>query len=264
MEVVWEYGMYGVLLLWAGWQIRRLDINTQRLVGTLSRDSAWIPTVAFLAPVILVFSLGSWLLFYAVASLVAPSVRQFTAEMVSLPIPWILTVLVAPPVEELIFRGILLHRWSIKWGLRKAMILSSLAFAILHMNPIGMFVFGYVMAVLYIRSRTLIAPIACHMLNNALALAAGESLTSGTVSKTSFIAVTAFCTIGAGAWLFYFLRENRGGVDWCAPYFAPSASPLAPERRPGTHSVEGGGPVEHPDEPPHDPLDASERPPDHL
>src|SRR2546428_5551118 len=44
-EALLEYGIYAVILLWVGWQIRRRGISTQRLVGALSRDSAWIPRI---------------------------------------------------------------------------------------------------------------------------------------------------------------------------------------------------------------------------
>ncbi len=73
----------------------------------------------------------------------------------------------APLAEELIFRGILLQRWSTKWGLRWGLIASSGLFGLLHFNnPVGLTLFGLVMGLLYIRTRSLWVPIACHALNN--------------------------------------------------------------------------------------------------
>jgi uncharacterized protein len=260
-DVVVQYAVYGMMLLWAGWQIRRLGIDPRRLIGTLSRDSAWIPAVAVLVPVIATFSFGWGLLFLAFLTSVAPRVGQMVTQSLSLPVSWVLIVLVAPPVEELIFRGILLHRWGLKWGLTKAVLFSSLAFAILHANPIGMFVFGCVMAILYIKSRTLIVPVLCHSLNNAIAFALSAS---PAMRAASFSSVMVWAVPGAlvsGACLFYFLRRNWSGPDWRAPYFAASESSGAAEAMPAAGAVEGEAPAEPPGHLPHDLPGPSEPPP---
>jgi len=73
---------------------------------------------------------------------------------------------VAPILEETVFRGVLLHRWSYKYGLTSAVLLSSAIFAALHTDPFGAFVFGIFMSYLYIRSGSLLLPIICHGLYN--------------------------------------------------------------------------------------------------
>jgi membrane protease YdiL (CAAX protease family) len=233
-EIVVSYGIYGVILLWAWWQFRRLGINTPRLIGTLSRDSVWIPMMAVIVPVVGMFSVGSWLVLLAFLSHTAPSVGTVltqTASQTIASIPWGLGVLVAPPVEELLFRGILLHRWSAKWGLRKAVLLTSLAFAVLHVGAIGMFVFGYVMAVLYIRSRTLIVPIICHALNNALAFSLSGTRNTGTASLSILFPFAALCTVVTGACILYFVVRYWPGADCHAPYF-PGDSRSLPDSTP--------------------------------
>ena len=80
-------------------------------------------------------------------------------------------VLLAPVVEEFFVRGILLTRWSIKWGTPKAILMSSLLFGILHTNIIGTFFAGYVLSILYIRTKSLLIPISIHMANNLIASA---------------------------------------------------------------------------------------------
>ncbi len=82
-----------------------------------------------------------------------------------------LLVVYAPLVEELIFRGILLQRWSVKWGLRRGLVASSVLFGALHLNnPMGLTLFGLVMGLLYVRTCSLWVPIACHALNNLAAV----------------------------------------------------------------------------------------------
>ncbi|MGC1309695.1 MAG: type II CAAX endopeptidase family protein [Phormidesmis sp.] len=79
----------------------------------------------------------------------------------------LLLLVYAPLVEELIFRGFLLQRWSARWGLTWGIVASSVLFGALHWNnPLGLTLFGLVMGLLYVRSRSLWVPIACHSLNN--------------------------------------------------------------------------------------------------
>ncbi len=75
-------------------------------------------------------------------------------------------VILAPIIEEFTFRGLLLHRWGEKWGMLKAMMLSSFLFGILHQDPIGAMAFGLAMSVLYLKTQTLLIPILCHGFNN--------------------------------------------------------------------------------------------------
>lgn len=78
----------------------------------------------------------------------------------------------APVVEETLFRGVVLSRWTSKWTLRRGVIMSSLAFGVLHVDLLGAVAFGYVAAVLYVRSRSLAVPILLHVVNNVTALTA--------------------------------------------------------------------------------------------
>lgn len=84
----------------------------------------------------------------------------------------LLFTVLAPVIEEIFFRGVLLHRWAHRWNLRKAVVFSSIFFAVLHMEPFGSFLFGILMSILYVRTGSLVAPITLHMLNNVLVLPA--------------------------------------------------------------------------------------------
>jgi membrane protease YdiL (CAAX protease family) len=75
-------------------------------------------------------------------------------------------VVLAPVIEEFAFRGLLLHRWGEKYGLKTAIVLSSLLFGIGHTDPIGAAAFGAAMCFIYLRTRTLLVPILCHALTN--------------------------------------------------------------------------------------------------
>ena len=99
----------------------------------------------------------------------------------------VLVVVVAPVVEEVVFRGILLHRWAQKWGAGRGLLFSSLAFGVLHADILGHTVFGIVMGLLYVRTRGLWVPIACHMFTNAFAVV-GQALPWGVKNDVYTIA----------------------------------------------------------------------------
>jgi MFS family permease len=80
-------------------------------------------------------------------------------------------VVLAPIIEETIFRGLLFSRLTKKWGMTRAMIVSSVLFGLLHPDPVGKFVFGFVACVLYVHTQTLILPIVLHALHNGIVFA---------------------------------------------------------------------------------------------
>ncbi|HDR7622330.1 CPBP family intramembrane glutamic endopeptidase [Bacillus mycoides] len=83
---------------------------------------------------------------------------------------FIMVVFIAPIVGEFVFRGFLLQRFAAKWGTSIAMVVVALLFACLHVDFLGAVVFSIVLSIVYIRTKSLLMPIAIHMLNNALVL----------------------------------------------------------------------------------------------
>ncbi|PEZ88655.1 CPBP family intramembrane metalloprotease [Bacillus cereus] len=85
---------------------------------------------------------------------------------------FIMVVFIAPIVGEFVFRGFLLQRFASKWGTSIAMVVVALLFACLHVDFLGAVVFSIVLSIVYIRTKSLLMPIAIHMLNNAFVLSA--------------------------------------------------------------------------------------------
>ncbi|MBK5486684.1 CPBP family intramembrane metalloprotease [Bacillus sp. TH17] len=85
---------------------------------------------------------------------------------------FIMVVFIAPIVGEFVFRGFLLQRFAAKWGTSIAMVVVALLFAILHVDFLGAAVFSIVLSIVYIRTKSLLMPIAIHMLNNTFVLCA--------------------------------------------------------------------------------------------
>jgi uncharacterized protein len=163
--------------VWAWRRCQHLQINVSDVIGKLPAKVSWLKIIG-LTVLVLAFSLGSGLVLLSLLSYLFPSlVMIFTqsskvedlaasaalADKVGL---FLVLVVFAPLTEEFLFRGIILNRWSQKWGMAKSLLTSSLFFGFLHANPVGLSMFGLVMGLLYLRTQTLWIPVICHTLNN--------------------------------------------------------------------------------------------------
>ena len=79
-------------------------------------------------------------------------------------------ILISPPVEELLFRGIFLNKMKMIVPVTFAVLISSLLFASLHSfgGILSAFVFGICMALLYLKTDNILVPILAHFINNLL------------------------------------------------------------------------------------------------
>ena len=81
-----------------------------------------------------------------------------------------IVVVLAPAVEEFLFRGLLLHRLAERLGVPLAVGLSGLLFGLVHDEVLGHTLFGVAAALLYLRTGSLWAPIILHAANNTVAV----------------------------------------------------------------------------------------------
>lgn len=171
------------ILLYALRRMRQLQISWRSILGSFPKNYRWMPLLG-LTLVLILLSLGVAFLSISLLSLSAPTftkslldnINEADAQVSSVPVlyhllQFIAVVIVAPVIEEFIFRGILIHIWATKWKTSSAIILSSLIFGLLHPNPIGISIAGIVWTILYIRTGNLFVPIVAHGMNNTLAIA---------------------------------------------------------------------------------------------
>ena len=94
-------------------------------------------------------------------------------EMCSNPLGVVAIALVAPIAEEVIFRwGIMRHLLRSGQQVGLAIVLSALAFGVIHMNPVQIFfasAMGVLLGLLYWRSGSLLMPCILHVVNNSVA-----------------------------------------------------------------------------------------------
>jgi len=155
---------------------RAQGIKIPQLIGPVPPLSPLIKYAATAIPVFLSSLGGAWLI-----SLFAPHffdgllsevMRNRPVGVFQTLLTFVLFVVLAPVVEEFTFRALLFTRLSAKYSPAKAIVISSLMFGLLHFDFIGAFVFGLVAATLYAQSRSLLAPIALHSVNNLIAFTA--------------------------------------------------------------------------------------------
>ncbi|MBT2582985.1 type II CAAX endopeptidase family protein [Planococcus sp. ISL-109] len=78
--------------------------------------------------------------------------------------------IIAPIAEEFVFRGLILNRLMAAFGFWNGLGLSSLLFAIFHINFFGAFLFAVVASLLYLKTGNLLVPILLHIANNLVAV----------------------------------------------------------------------------------------------
>ena len=143
---------------------------------------------------------------------------------------------VGPLVEEYVFRGLLLTRWERKFGLSTAVFGSAVAFGLLHTDWLGAALFGYIAALVYIHTRSLLGPIVLHIANNSLAyglevvfsLYAPEWLS--TVDELQdYWWIGVLTLVPAGLWLKWFIHNYDAARSGKTPYaLAESESAYLP------------------------------------
>ena len=83
----------------------------------------------------------------------------------------IASIIFAPVLEELVFRGVIFNRLKIRTGIIPAMLISSFIFAIGHDfgGIVSAFLFGLCMCIIYLKTDNIFITISIHFLNNVLA-----------------------------------------------------------------------------------------------
>lgn len=84
----------------------------------------------------------------------------------------ITSIIFAPLMEELIFRGVLFNRLKIRTGIIPAMLISSFLFGIGHEfgGMTSAFLFGICMCILYTKTDNILVPMSVHFINNVVAV----------------------------------------------------------------------------------------------
>ena len=231
--------VYGFFFLFNFGGLSRAGLSYDRLFGafpawrTLGRYALWV------VPLVIVSIAATYVLYLPLSYVFPGFVESWYLEdstvmiwtdgdnyILANAVNYLTIVLVAPVMEEFFARGILLTRWTVKWGVPSAVIASSIVFGLLHTNLIGGFCFACAMAIFYIRTKSLFVPIFLHILNNLTAWIM-QSLTMDFDTLTSYQTIAEFqesWVIGLIALVIsipcviLFCRYYLSEIDWRVPY----------------------------------------------
>lgn len=143
-------------------------------------------------------------------------------------------VVVAPLLEELVFRGVLFRGWRVRWSPVVALLVSSAAFGACHKLALGSFLSGVTYALLYTRTRSLWANLLAHSLHNGVVAAMGglhyfwsspRLVLDGPVAYGTFVLALL---IGTGVWLHFVIESWRTLGAPLSPDSLPAASAASP------------------------------------
>jgi membrane protease YdiL (CAAX protease family) len=165
------------------------DMGWRRFNGSALGDLVFGAAIAL--PVIFVTSLVAWVL-VNIFQVVPESPLPPTGVAVGLIVQLIAGAVIAPIAEEAVFRGFAISAWRRTVGERSAIARAALVFALAHVINVsadsfgeagGLIVVGFVTRLpvaialgwLYVRTRSIWAPIGLHMAFNAILLLAAES-----------------------------------------------------------------------------------------
>lgn len=145
--------------------------------GYISKErSTWSPiSISFLGFSILAM-LSCGVVVAAIAELLKgiPNIMEQTFDILASGWGGVLAIaIIGPTVEELVFRGAILKKLLQQYSPVKAILISSLLFAVFHINPAQMlpaFLLGALLAWTYYKTASLIPAILMHIVNNSLSV----------------------------------------------------------------------------------------------
>lgn len=236
VSVLW----YSIFYLLVARMLSSAQLSYSSLFGRCPGRST-LGQYALWAVPLIITAIGTIYLLYLPLSFLTPRFVEWLIIETDAPMIWtsgpgytianvlsfLLAAALAPLFEELI-RALLLTRWSFKWGAPKAIFVSSLIFGLVHTDIIGAFFFGYVMSVLYIKTRSLYVPITIHAANNLIAWAVEgvELLLSDSYPQSTLAEFQSWWWVGALAlvisapWVVRFVKRHIPTASWRVPYIA--------------------------------------------
>lgn len=204
--------------------LKKRNVSVAALIGPTQLAKRELVDAVLVAIACLIFSIGTGLIMVGILEVIAPEFTDQVMQMSSLVQPSSLPILqnllttgllviVAPTVEEFLFRGLLLHRWTLKWSLIPALIAAAIVFGVLHINPVGLSVFGIMMTLLYLKTCKLAVPMVAHAINNsvvALALWLPQAEPADASMNNISAGIVSLClALPLLSWLAYKLWVKR-------------------------------------------------------
>ncbi len=152
--------------------VHRKIKKTEEVEKVFNFSLGGIKKYLFIIPLTLVMML--WVdLFSSLIPMPDWAIKLFE-EAFNLSIPNIIMIsILAPLLEEILVRGLVLRGYLLNYTPNKAIIASAILFGVIHMNPwqfIAGFISGLFLGYLYYKTKSLFPSILVHFINNSLAV----------------------------------------------------------------------------------------------
>ncbi len=120
------------------------------------------------------------------------------------------SVILAPIIEELFFRGVLFNRLKIRTGIIAAMVISSALFAIGHEfgGITSAFVFGICMCIIYLKTDNILMTMSIHFLNNLVAVTLEAVNADAFLFQMPVAPITGIVSVIAGLLIIVYIFEE--------------------------------------------------------
>jgi CAAX protease family protein len=195
-EIVLQYCGHAVIGIFVAAAIWFAKLDPKTLFGRLPTTADWWPIVKLDLFLFSISNVITTVIFLPVSFLL-PSFMQWWLQWINQPaiyldadgnwpllanaLSLVSLVVFAPVLEEILFRGFLLHRLAKKWGRLIGVLASSALFGVLHPDTLEAGVFGVAMCLLYMHTRSLYVPMLAHGMYNLVVwlLEAYDALTKG-------------------------------------------------------------------------------------
>lgn len=197
-----------VLFLWVFFAIRKKKLTTEAGMRKFSVSYVpWIILTGGALAVFISFALAflpeAWLMEYAAAS------EDLAGTLTAVAL--ISTVLVAPIVEEILFRGIILSRLRKAMPVAPAILLSSLVFGLMHGQILWIAYaafLGIILALVAVRTKSILATILLHVTFNLAGMLVPHLVSEASAAVYMAIAAAGAVLTAVGMTMILRRKEN--------------------------------------------------------
>ena len=207
------------ILLFFVWALRGthgLSNNFSKLFERVnSREIFYIFLINILFAFIVVAFFSSFDILYRSLYPDTVPLLDFTPESVD-PLTYLLevvsSVIFAPILEELVFRGVLFNRLKIRIGIIGAMLISSGIFAIGHEfgGMTSAFLFGMCMCIIYLKTDNILMTMSIHFINNLVAVILETGNLDAFLFQMPFVPITLLVSVISGLLIIiYIFKETK-------------------------------------------------------
>ncbi len=195
------------LLLCQGISFGQLLSSLSIILGALGLTQVWMVVLASLDPASLPGRLFQDYL---------DKMMLFDGRAADLPLELLVTVILVPLGEELLFRGILQGQLRRSFSPAITVAATTLLFAIFHLDLIqGSYVLiaGFALSVSYQLTRNILLPILMHMVFNLIGSGWFSRLLGGGERMELILVLFLYASILFGAFGFYYLLKKEAGLE---------------------------------------------------